>query len=157
MKFITNIYISFFFTGYFKYWPGTLASIVSLIVLFPLINSNLISKISLILIFIIIFCFSIFFIKKYNSYTNTHDSGVIVIDEFLGIYLILIFYNKIFIINNFVTIVLIFLLFRFFDIFKIFPANIIDKKMKNSLGVLLDDIVAAIYTVTILYIINVTY
>ena len=43
-----------------------------------------------------------------------------------------------------------FLLFRFFDIFKPFPINLIDKKVKNGLGVVLDDVVAGIYTITIL-------
>jgi len=44
-----------------------------------------------------------------------------------------------------------FFLFRFFDILKPFPINIIDKKMKNGLGVVLDDIIAGIYTsITIL-------
>ena len=51
--------------------------------------------------------------------------------------------------------ILIFFLFRFFDIIKFFPANLIDKKMLNSLGVILDDIVAAIYTILTLYFINV--
>ena len=38
-----------------------------------------------------------------------------------------------------------FILFRIFDILKPLPINIIDKKIKNGLGVMLDDIVAAIY------------
>ena len=46
---------------------------------------------------------------------------------------------------------LFFILFRFFDIYKPFPINIVDKKMKNGLGVMLDDIIAGIYTsITIL-------
>ena len=39
-----------------------------------------------------------------------------------------------------------FILFRFFDILKPYPINIIDKKMKNGLGVMLDDIIAGIYS-----------
>ena len=66
-----------------------------------------------------------------------------------------LFYNEIYILNNILTNILIFLVFRFFDIFKIYPANLIDKKMINSLGVLLDDLIAAIYTIITLYIINV--
>ena len=93
--------------------------------------------------------------KYYSSYTKTHDSGKIVIDEFLGIYLILIFYDLIFIYNHIITLLLIFIFFRFFDITKIFPANIIDKKMNNSLGVLLDDLIASVYTIIILYSFNV--
>ena len=155
MKTITNIFVSLFYSGYFKILPGTFASFVSILILFPIINNKLISLELIIIIFILIFILSIFFINFYSSYTNSHDSSIIVIDEFLGIYLILIFYDLIYFLNNYVTILTIFIVFRFFDIFKIFPANIIDKKIKNSLGVLLDDLVASIYTIITLYIINV--
>ena len=37
---------------------------------------------------------------------------------------------------------------------KTFPANIVDKKIKNSLGVIFDDIIAAIYTITLMIILN---
>ena len=155
MKSITNIFVTLFYSGYFKKWPGTFASFISILILFPVVEFELISLNIFIIIFILIFIFSLYFIKYYSSYTNTHDSSIIVIDEFLGVYLIFIFYDKIFILNSFLTIFLIFVLFRFFDITKIFPANIIDKKMSNSLGVLLDDFIASIYTIIILYSIHV--
>ena len=151
MKTITNIFVSLFYSGYFKLWPGTFASVISILILFPVIKYQLVSKEIFIYIFFIIFTSSIFFIKKFSLYTNTHDSGKIVIDEFLGIYLIFIFYDLIYFVNDFLTIMLVFIFFRFFDIVKIFPANIIDKKMNNSLGVLLDDIIASIYTILFLY------
>ena len=50
---------------------------------------------------------------------------------------------------------LIFVSFRFFDILKIFPANWVDKKIKNSFGVILDDIIAGIYSILVLYLLNV--
>ena len=155
MKNLTNIYISLFYSGYFKIWPGTFGSLISIFILFPFIEFKLMSLEIFIVFFILFFFLSLFFIKKYSLYSNSHDSSVIVIDEFLGIYLILIFYDLIFIYNNLLTLFLLFILFRFFDISKIFPANIIDKKMKNSFGVILDDLVAAIYTIIILYTINV--
>ena len=46
-----------------------------------------------------------------------------------------------------------FILFRFFDILKPFPINLIDKKIKNSFGVILDDVVAGIFATISLYII----
>ena len=46
-----------------------------------------------------------------------------------------------------------FLLFTFFDILKPYPINLIDRKIKNGLGVMLDDIVAGIFTTIIIYII----
>ena len=154
MKIITNIFVSLFYSGYFKLWPGTFASIISIFFLFPVIKYQLISKEIFLLIFFVIFIISIFFIKKFSFYTNTHDSGVIVIDEFLGIYLIFIFYDLIYFINDFLTVILVFVFFRFFDIVKIYPANVIDKKINNSFGVLLDDIVASIYTILVIYILS---
>ena len=151
----TNLFVSLFYSGYFRKWPGTFASLVSILILYPIIELNIFSKNIFIYIFIFIFIISIYFINKFSNFTKTHDSGIIVIDEFLGIYLIFIFYEYIYFINSYITLLLIFVLFRFFDITKIFPANIIDKKMKNSFGVLLDDIVASIYTIIVLYLLNV--
>ena len=154
MKIITDIFVSLFYSGNFKIWPGTFASFISILIVYPIVRYNVLSLYVMILIFIILFFLSLFFIKNYSSYTKTHDSSVIVIDEFLGIYLIFIFYDLIFISSNTITLLLIFIFFRFFDIIKIFPANIIDKKMHNSLGVLLDDLVASLYTIIVLYSIN---
>jgi phosphatidylglycerophosphatase A len=39
-----------------------------------------------------------------------------------------------------------FVLFRFFDIVKPAPANYFDRKVKNGFGVMMDDVVAAFYT-----------
>jgi phosphatidylglycerophosphatase A len=38
-----------------------------------------------------------------------------------------------------------FVLFRFFDVVKPVPANWVDKKLHNGLGVMLDDVVAGLY------------
>ena len=156
MKIITNFFISLFYCGYIRIIPpGTFASLISLFIFVPVIQLNIISNNLFIGIFVIIFLLSIYFIKNFSSYTKSHDSKTIVIDEFLGVYLIFIFYDYIFIYNIYLTTVLIFILFRFFDIKKIYPANIIDGKMNNALGVILDDLVAASYTIIVLYIFNV--
>ena len=94
-------------------------------------------------------------IKVYSKSINKHDAKEIVIDEFLGIYLIIIFSYDFKIFNSeFVKIFMILLFFRIFDILKPFPANWIDKNMKNSYGIILDDIVAGIYTIITLTLIN---
>ena len=155
MKNITNIFVSLFYSGYLKKWPGTFGSIMSILILYPIVEYKLIGTQFFITMFILLFFLSIFFIEYYSKYTDTHDSGKIVIDEFLGIYFIFLFYDLIYIFNSFITIFLILIFFRIFDILKIYPANIIDKKMKNSFGVILDDLVASIYTIFILFLINV--
>ena len=155
---LTNLFVSLFYSGYIKTLPsGTFGPFISILILFPLIKFNVISLELFILGFIIIFLLSLYFIKKFSSYTQSHDSKIIVIDEFLGIYLILIFYDQIQIINTYISVFLIFILFRFFDVVKTFPANFIDKNLNNALGVILDDLVAAIYTIVVLYILNAFY
>ena len=51
---------------------------------------------------------------------------------------------------------IIFILFRIYDILKPFPINYIDKNLQNAVGVILDDIIAGIYTVLSLIIIILT-
>ena len=155
---LANFFVSLSFAGYIKLIPpGTFASFLSIVILFPIVEYKIISLEIFVIVFIIIFLLSLFFINKFSSHTQSHDSKIIVIDEFLGIYLILMFYDQIIIINPYVTILSIFILFRFFDILKIFPANIVDKKLKSSFGVILDDLIAGIYTTIILYILNAFY
>jgi len=52
----------------------------------------------------------------------------------------------------FLSLLLSFILFRFFDIKKPFPINFFDKKFKNSFGVIIDDVVAGLYVVLTLII-----
>ena len=153
-----NFFVSLSFAGYIKLIPpGTFASFLSIVILFPIVEYKIISLEIFVAVFIIFFLLSLFFISQFSSHTQSHDSKIIVIDEFLGIYLILLFYNQIKIINPYVTMMLIFILFRFFDILKIFPANIVDKRLKSAFGVILDDLIAGIYTIMILYIVNAYY
>ena len=155
---IANFFVSLFFAGHIKLIPpGTFASFLSIVILFPIVEYKIISLEIFVAIFIIIFFLSLFFINKFSTHTQSHDSKIIVIDEFLGVYLILIFYDQIKIINPYITMILIFVLFRFFDILKFFPANLVDKKLKTSFGVILDDLIAGIYTILILYICNAFY
>ena len=155
---LANFFVSLSFAGYIKIIPpGTFASFLSIVILFPIVEYKIISLEIFIAVFIVIFFLSFFFINQFCSHTQSHDSKIIVIDEFLGIYLILIFYDQIKIINPYFTIMLIFILFRFFDILKIFPANIVDRRLKSAFGVILDDLIAGIYTIIILYIVNAYY
>ncbi len=154
---LANFFVSLSFAGYIKLIPGTFASFLSIVILFPIVEYKIISLEIFVVIFFVIFLLSLFFINKFSSHNQSHDSKIIVIDEFLGVYLILIFYDQIKIINPYVTIMLIFILFRFFDILKIFPANIVDRRLKSAFGVILDDLIAGIYTIIILYIVNAYY
>ena len=155
MKIFTKLFVSIFYIGYIKFAPGTWGSFAALLILYPFIKFTVLSFEALLIIFIIFFFISNLFINYFSNFTNSNDSKHIVIDELLGIFIILIFYDFIFIYNDFITLILIFFLFRLFDIIKIFPANYIDKNFKNGYGVMMDDIVAGIYTIFTLIILNV--
>ena len=155
MKIFTKIFVSIFFVGYIKFASGTWGSLAAMLILYPIIKYTNLSLEVLIIIFIILFFISNLFINFFSNFTNSNDSKHIVIDELLGIFIILIFYDFVFIYNDFITLILIFFIFRLFDILKIFPANYIDKNLKNGYGVMMDDIVAGIYTIFTLMILNV--
>ena len=154
MNKISQIFSTLFFIGYVKWAPGTFGSFFSLITIIFL--HNIVNKNEFIILFICILLMATICIKIYSKSVNKHDAKEIIIDEFLGIYLIIICSYDFKIFNNeFVKILLILLFFRIFDILKPFPANWIDKNLKNSYGIILDDIVAGIYTIITLALINV--
>ncbi|MBD1147693.1 phosphatidylglycerophosphatase A [Pelagibacterales bacterium SAG-MED31] len=155
MKNFTKIFVSIFFVGYIKYAPGTWGSIVSLSIMYILFELLRLQFMIIAIIFIFCFFISNFFINYFSTITDSYDSKKIVIDELLGIFTIFLFYDLIFINNNILTYSLIFIIFRFFDIVKIYPANYFDKHYKNGYGVILDDIIAGLYTVITLIILNV--
>ena len=112
---------------------------------------------------VLIFIYSSYVINKHY---NNKDAQEIVIDEFVGQSIpIMSFYylNNLKILTIFsdlfdgkifeIWIILSFLLFRFFDILKIFPINLVDKKIKNGFGVMLDDVIAGVFATISLYII----
>ena len=155
MKNFTKIFVSIFYIGYLKYASGTWGSLASVFILYFLFNVLTISLSVLIFLFVFLFFISNYLIDYFSSFTNSHDSKHIIIDELLGVFLIFLFYDFIFTYNDFITCLLIFVIFRIFDIYKIFPANYFDKQFKNGYGVILDDIIAGLYTILTIIIINV--
>ena len=153
MNKIISIFPTLFGIGYSPIAPGTIGSIFSIVLLYFLIK--FVSYSFLVIIFIIIFFTSLKLIEKYSNLLKSHDSSTIVIDEFLGIFLIILFYDYLKFANDFIMFLLILLLFRFFDVLKVFPINWVDKNIKNSFGVVLDDLLAGVYSIIILYSINV--
>ena len=151
--------LTMFGVGHIKYAPGTVASFVTCLI-FYIFGENFFweNKLYILFFLIIVFIYSIIIIDKLSHLFKKKDPKEIVIDEFIGQSIPLIFllyWNfKVRLIYPFeLGIVASFILFRFFDIVKIFPINIIDKKIKNGLGVMLDDILAGIYSSIIIYII----
>ena len=130
--------------------PGTLGSIVGVIVGVLLLYLLPIHIVYVVFIFLLFLSF--YAIKKYQSKVGQNDRSEIIIDEVVGQILVITFINL-----NFIEIVFAFVLFRFFDILKIFPANIIDRKYSGHYGVVLDDIIAGLQSILVIYIFQFDY
>lgn len=127
--------------GYSPFAPGTIASVMSILVtILPISHVQL--QIATV-IAIILAIPSIQYVESLHG----DDSSVIVIDEVIGMWIIL---SMDFVVYTPAILVLALILFRLFDIFKPFPINIINRK-KGAFWVLADDIVAALLTIIFLY------
>ena len=141
--------ITMFGIGRISKMSGTIASFVTCIFYFLCIIFGVHIKFLLIAFFVILVS-SIIFINKCSSNFTEIDAKEIVIDEFLGQSLpIFLLYHPLQkgdpVEGALVYLIMCFILFRFFDIFKPFPINLVDKKMKNGFGVVLDDLLAGVY------------
>ena len=149
IKKINILFLSIFAIGRSKYAPGTVASFVTslIFIFFYIIQINILY---LVVGVVLIFIYSVYSIDAYSNLFDQVDSREIVIDELVGqsIPLLTIFglmqENNI---DNFLLYTFIaFVVFRIFDIVKPYPINRVDKEMKNGFGVMLDDVIAGVYT-----------
>jgi phosphatidylglycerophosphatase A len=69
-----------------------------------------------------------------------HDHGRIVVDELAGMVV-----AGLFVPGTWAAAVLVFVSFRLFDVVKPWPANVIDRRVPWGIGVVGDDLVAAVY------------
>ena len=163
MKKINVLISTFFGYGYLTKIPGTVASFVTTIfiyIAFEILNYTDL-KFSLIL-FVILFFYSFYAVKDSESEFKNKDPRQIVIDEVLGqaMPLILLLYlNQTNQISLQIEIyyVLSFLFFRFFDIIKPFPVSYFDKNFKNYFGIIMDDIMAGLYSMILIYLISLKF
>ena len=152
---INLLFVTFFGIGHVKFAPGTFASIITSILLFISFHIlNISSNIILIFLFFI-FLYSLYAVSSYIKKINNKDPKEVVIDEVIGqsvpIYLYEISHGTSKQFNDaLIFYVIIFILFRLFDIFKPFPVNYFDKKFKNTFGVIFDDICAGLYVVLVI-------
>jgi len=157
IKTFNYLFVTCFGIGSFRFAPGTITSFVTAIFLFSLFHIINVSNNVILITLLLIFVYSFYAVSEYIKDNKDKDPKEVVIDEFIGqsipIYLYEIAHGTIKNPQEAVLFYLyIFILFRYFDIKKPFPINYFDKKYKNSLGVILDDIIAGLYVVLTLII-----
>ena len=140
--------------GKIKYAPGTVASFITCLAFLLLSN---IFNLSVILLFtLIIFCYSLVAINNSFESFDTEDPQEIVIDEVVGQMLPLLaipIYETLYLLPKIYYCVAAFLTFRLFDILKPYPISYVDNDVKGAFGIMLDDILASIYSIIVLTII----
>ncbi|MFM8339444.1 MAG: phosphatidylglycerophosphatase A [Fluviibacter sp.] len=100
---------------------------------------------ALLLLILISFVIGIVAIEKTGKALNEVDHGGIVWDEIVPFWAVLwLLANTIG--DNLLWQGIAFVLFRFFDITKPWPARYYDRHVKNGYGVMMDDVIAALYT-----------
>lgn len=127
--------------------PGTWGSLVGVILSIILWT---IAQSSLFFIFLTLVSFiaGCYICTTASQDLNIHDDGRIVWDEITAIFLMFAYLPE----YNLLSYVLAFISFRIFDIIKPFPIRYFDEKLKGGLGIMLDDILAAIFALASLYI-----
>jgi len=120
--------------------PGTVGSFVALLLAIPILNVAEVSTLFMLAILI-----SVIAVKQINIYeeeVGEHDGKEIVIDELAGMWIALAIANATS--DNYIILILAFLYFRLFDIWKPSLVGKIDRDVKGGWGVMGDDMLAGV-------------
>ncbi len=129
-------FLTLFFSGYSKKAPGTIGSLVALLLGLPIL---IFSANTLFLAAVLIGLIAIAQIDKEEEESKIHDSSYIVIDELVGMWLAMAISRL-----SLAGVVLSFIFFRIYDITKPSLIGKIDKEVKGGLGVVADDALAGV-------------
>lgn len=139
----------FFYCGRFPYMPGTIGSLGALVIWVPSVYCAWpwwLKVLLIIALFILGLWASIYGIEHYKKI----DPKQVVIDEVVGIGFPFLVINP-----NILEVILAFLLFRFFDILKPWPIKYVEQRFPDHWGIMLDDVVAGIFAMLVLCIVQV--
>ncbi|WP_120860043.1 phosphatidylglycerophosphatase A family protein [Helicobacter pylori] len=141
-------FLTLFFSGYSKKAPGTIGSLVALLLGLPIL---IFSANTLFLGAVFVGLIAITQIDKEEEETKRHDSSYIVIDELVGMWLAMAISGL-----SLAGMILSFIFFRIYDITKPSLIGRIDKEVKGGLGVVADDALAGVLAgLSVLLVINV--
>ncbi len=104
------------------------------------------------IVLVLLFGLGVWLCEQVSRKLGVHDHGGIVWDEMVGYWLAAAFVPL-----QWPWLLAAFVLFRFFDIVKPWPIRQLDKKVSGGFGIMIDDIVAALFTVFILAVLQSFY
>lgn len=134
-----------FGSGLLPLIPGTWGTLATIPLVWIL---SFFSSILYITVTIIIFVLGSWISEGLSKELGVHDYGGVNIDEVAGFLITMFPFSC-----NVQHLVLGFILFRFFDMLKPFPINWIDKHIHGGIGMMMDDVAAALLSILTMYII----
>jgi phosphatidylglycerophosphatase A len=129
-------------TGLAPFAPGTVGSLPGIFLAWLTLELGLTTQIG---IAAALFIAGIWICGESSKRLGVHDHGGIVWDEIAGMYVTLLLAPK-----TMTAWIMAFLLFRTFDIVKPWPIRDLDHRLGGGLGIMLDDLVAALYAAILL-------
>ncbi len=149
MKNISVYFSTLFGIGYFPKIPGTIGTLFAAIVFFALPDNWLSGNgLFYFLPIFLIFIFLSILLTSQAEKKLGKDDPKIILDEFVGYFIAMILLPK-----TMVFMFSAFVIFRIFDILKPEPVNVL-QKLPQGWGIVLDDVMAGIYTNIILQVVN---
>ncbi|MGV8995953.1 MAG: phosphatidylglycerophosphatase A [Parvibaculaceae bacterium] len=141
---LTKYIATWFGSGLIPKAPGTWGTIAA--IPFAWVIVTLFGPFALLIAAVIAFAIGIWAAGAYATTIGKPDPSEVVIDEVAAIWLILAFVPM-----TWVGWFIAFVVFRFFDVAKPWPVSLADAKLKGGFGIMADDIIAALYTLLILW------
>lgn len=131
-----------FGSGLAPWAPGTFGTLAAVPLAFVLKN---IALPGYLLVLAALFALGVIVCGRASERLGRHDPGGIVWDEMVGYWLTIALVPL-----HWAWLAGAFLAFRFFDILKPWPIRAVEKRFGGGLGIMLDDIVAALYALIVL-------
>ena len=135
-----------FGSGLSPFAPGTMGTLVAIPFIFALKS---LGTAGFWIVLVLLFLLGIWLCDQVSRKLGVHDHGGIVWDEMVGYWLSMAFVPL-----QWQWLLAAFVLFRFFDIVKPWPIRQLDRKVSGGFGIMIDDIVAALFTIIILAILQ---
>ena len=143
VRFLARVIATGFFAGYSPVTPGTMGTLVGVLLYFAIPMDTDFSLLSITLI--------TFFIGVWTSAQLErrlgHDPQIVVIDEIVGMWISVLFLPRLV-----WTTAAAFFLFRVFDTFKPYPARSLER-VPSGWGIMLDDVAAGIYANIVMHVV----
>lgn len=135
-----------FGSGLSRYMPGTMGTVAAIPLYLLLVLTT--NSTAYLIATVVLMVLGVLICQYAAEKLAVHDFGGIVWDEVVGLLITLLGFSF-----SWQILLVGFVLFRFFDIVKPWPIRFIDKRIHGGLGIMLDDVLAAIFANLVLHLI----